>query len=71
MRQIIGRGTRPSAEWISVAAIKPPNGIAVLTMIDDEKGRRNEQPLIRKDNLWFHDDMSMYVYYTPTHWKYI
>lgn len=31
-------------------------------------GPRNVQPLIRKGRLWFFTDMSMYVYYTPTHW---
>lgn len=40
-----------------------------MTKIDDECGVRNEQTLIRKGNLWFFPDESMYVYYTPTHWK--
>ena len=47
----------------------PPEGVHILTKISDEKGNRNEQVLVRKGNLWYFDDMSMYVYYTPTHWK--
>ena len=47
-----------------------PEGIAVLTKIDDEDGERNVQMLIRKGNLFYHCDMSMYVYYAPTHWKF-
>lgn len=42
-----------------------------MTKIDDHRGCRNEQKLIRKGNLWWFTDMYMYVYYTPTHWKYI
>lgn len=47
----------------------PPNGEEVMTKIDDERGSRNEQSLIRQGNLWFTPDMQMYVYYTPTHWR--
>lgn len=46
-----------------------PEGVVVETKIDDARGVRNEQRLIRKGRLWFFDDMSMYVYYTPTHWR--
>ncbi len=46
-----------------------PNGVAVDTKIDDERGVRNEVKLIRQDRLWFFEDMSMYVYYEPTHWR--
>lgn len=41
----------------------------VLTKIDDADGCRNEQPLKRRGPLWFKPDGSMYVYYSPTHWK--
>lgn len=57
------------AEWISCKASLPDDGIVVDTKIDDEKGARNEAPLKRQGNLWFFADGSMYVYYTPTHWK--
>lgn len=56
-------------DWIHCSSQLPPEGRAVLTKIDDYKGERNVQPLIRKKNLWFFTDMSMYVYYAPTHWK--
>jgi len=41
-----------------------------MTKIDDGKGVRNETTLKRQGNLWFYPDMSMYVYYTPTHWRF-
>lgn len=46
-----------------------PEGIPVLTKIDDGAGIRNEQPLKRLGRLWYFVDGSMYVYYTPTHWS--
>lgn len=56
-------------EWIPVKEKLPPERQSVLTKIDDEKYSRNEQCLIYYKNHWFFPDMSMYVYYTPTHWK--
>lgn len=56
-------------EWIDVRDQLPPEGQAVATKIDDAKGCRNEGVLIRQGRLWFVHDMSMYVYYAPTHWK--
>lgn len=47
----------------------PPEGRIVNTKIDDANGVRNEQKLIRKNNLFFTKDMRMYVYYAPTHWE--
>lgn len=49
--------------------VNPPDGKVVMTKIDDAKGCRNEQLLKRQGRLWFFKDGSMYVYYTPTHWK--
>lgn len=52
-----------------------PIGEVVVTKIDDEHGPRNEQPLkaTQRDPscrvMWWLPDMSMYVYYTPTHWR--
>jgi hypothetical protein len=46
-----------------------PENVPVFTKIDDELGVRNEQPLKRQGRLWWFVDGSMYVYYTPTHWK--
>jgi len=55
--------------WMSCERSMPEEGKVVRTCIMDRNGIRNDQPLVRKGNLWFHTDMSMYVYYTPSHWK--
>lgn len=54
--------------WIKFSEQLPPEGKIVMTKIDDKDGIRNEQKLIRKGNLMWFADMSMYVYYAPTHW---
>lgn len=54
------------AEWRPVSTA--PEGVPVLTKIDDGAGARNEQVLKRRGRLWWLEDGSMYVYYTPTHW---
>ena len=59
---------KADTKWISCQGQLPPNGVIVLTKIDDENGCRNVQPLYRRNMLWFLPDGSMYVYYTPTHW---
>lgn len=56
--------------WIRIKDQLPKEGLVVDTKIDDVDGIRNEQPLKRHQNIWFHPDGQMYVYYTPTHWKY-
>lgn len=56
-------------EWRSVQEQLPPENEVVYTRIDDGLGIRNEAPLKRHGRLWFLQDGSMYVYYTPTHWK--
>lgn len=48
-----------------------PEGVEVMTKIDEGKGARNEQTLTRKGNLWCYPDMHMYVYYRPTHWRHV
>ena len=45
-----------------------PEGELVLTKIHDRDGERNIQKLMRCRYLWWLEDRSMYVYYTPTHW---
>ena len=47
-----------------------PVGVSILTKVDDDEGVRNVQILIRKGDLFYLPDMSMYVYYSPTHWKF-
>lgn len=46
-----------------------PDGELVDTKIDDEHGGHNHGWLMRHGNLWWLKDGSMYVYYTPTHWR--
>jgi hypothetical protein len=55
--------------WVSVVDRLPENGAVVETKIDDANGLRNETTLKRSGRLWFFPDGSMYVYYTPTHWR--
>lgn len=57
------------SEWINVSYKLPPEESAVETKIDDGRGCRNLQKLKRRGQLWFFPDGSMYVYYTPTHWR--
>lgn len=54
-------------EWSPIETA--PEGVAVDTRIDTGGHVRNEQVLIRRGGLWFLPDMSMYVYYQPTHWR--
>lgn len=61
------------SEWPPIATA--PMNLVVVTKIDDASGPRNEQLLIQKQRdapsrpMWWFPDMSMYVYYTPTHWR--
>lgn len=55
------------ATWLP--AREAPDGVEVETKIDDDGGVRNVQTLKRSGNLWFVPDGSMYVYYTPTHYR--
>lgn len=58
------------SEWINVTKELPKEGKPVLTKIQEPGNEeRNVQVLKRVGNLWFFPDGSMYVYYTPTHWK--
>lgn len=56
-------------DWIEVSKQLPQSGEIVETKIDDWQGVRNEQKLKLINRLWFFPDGSMYVYYSPTHWK--
>jgi hypothetical protein len=58
-----------TTNWIETRVSLPQNGEVVDTKIDDAQGCRNEQPLKRHNALWFYPDGSMYVYYSPTHWR--
>lgn len=56
-------------DLIKVSEQLPQEETVVETKIDDGKGCRNAQKLKRRGLLWFFPDGSMYVYYTPTHWR--
>lgn len=58
-------------KWVKVSEIPPPENLIVDTKLDDQYGDRLHQKLKRKGRLFFFEDDSIYVYYTPTHWKYI
>lgn len=61
-------------EWHPIESA--PEDVEIMTKIDDERGERNVQSLVKRTRIpgetrplfWF-PDLSMYVYYTPTHWK--
>lgn len=46
-----------------------PEGVVVEVKIDDANGCRNECTLVLRRCLWWVPDGSMYVYWTPTHWR--
>lgn len=59
-----------SSDWTNaVPGNMPPEGDVVMTKIDDSRGVRNETTLVYRNGLWWLPDMSMYIYYIPTHWK--
>lgn len=61
-------------EWQPIETA--PEGVEILTKIDDAHGERNIASLVKKTRypgktrpMFWIPDGSMYVYYTPTHWK--
>lgn len=56
-------------DWTLTADRRPDEGVEVETKIEDDRGIRNQQPLVRQGRLWFFPSGEMYVYYTPTHWR--
>lgn len=57
------------SSWTPIVDALPPEGEVVETIKSDHEGTRNQQPLKRNGGLWFLPDDSMYVYYTPSHWR--
>ena len=55
--------------WHDLKSEAAPHDIPLDTKIHDQHGVRNEAQLVHKGQLWFLPDLSMYVYYKPTHWK--
>ena len=57
--------------WIFINLQLPPQNVVVEMKVDDKHGKRQIQKLKRISNLWWLPDGTMYVYYTPTHWRFI
>jgi hypothetical protein len=60
-----------SNNWISTKFQLPPQNVVVETKVSDAKGERNMQKLKLHGALWWDSDDRMYVYYMPTHWRFI
>lgn len=58
-----------SNNWIKTKDLLPKDNVVVDTKVQNDEGTRNEQELKKVGGLWFFPDGSMYVYYTPTHWR--
>lgn len=56
--------------WKKITEEHPPKNRVVMTKIEDENGTKNEQELKFDGKLWWVPDGSVYVDYTPTHWKF-
>lgn len=57
--------------WYKVDVNPPPEETVIDTKIDDEKGVRNHQHLVWRGGIWWVADGRTYVYYSPTHWRYV
>lgn len=62
------------SDWKTIESA--PEGVPILTKIDDEHGARNETVLVKRTRIpgktrpmFWAPDGSIYVYYEPTHWK--
>ena len=63
-------------EWQDISTA--PEDIEIMTKIDDAHGERCVQSLVKRTRIpgktspmfWLTDG-SMYVYYTPTHWRHV
>jgi len=53
------------SRWVSVQDRPPPEGVIVEAT--DRGGHVHR--LVRKGNLYFFPDMSMYVYFVPVEWR--
>ena len=56
-------------DWVPCTDHLPPQNVTVETMISDSGGIRNHVRLKFYKGHWFFEDMSMYIYYNPTHWR--
>lgn len=53
--------------WQTIATA--PENKPVETAIIEDGSERLVQVLVRVKRLWFFEDKTMYVYYSPTHWR--
>jgi hypothetical protein len=61
-------------EWQPIETA--PEGVEIMTKIDDEHGVRNERTLVKRTRepgktrpMFFAQGSGFCVYYTPTHWR--
>ncbi|MFD7161742.1 hypothetical protein ACFV9C_44655 [Kribbella sp. NPDC059898] len=52
-------------DWTSTTEALADEGVVVDTRDSSDRATR----LVRKGRLWFFEDNSMYMYYTPTAWR--
>lgn len=57
--------------WHLIIEVPPPFNAIVQTKIHDDDGERNVCCLRLIGRLWFHTTGETYVYYTPTHWRFV
>lgn len=57
--------------WVDAQKAKPTENTVVETKIDDQYGVRNKSKNIYSDGRWLTHDGVMYIYYSPTHWRYL
>lgn len=53
------------SDWMLIQTTPPPKGV----LVEVKTPGGDERPLIFDSGLWWLPDRSMYVYFTPTHWR--
>lgn len=61
---------RDDTSWKKVDQELPPEDVIVQTKIDDVDGCRDKRLLCMHKERWVIPGTGMYIYYTPTHWRY-
>ena len=57
--------------WNKTSEVKPKDDRLVETMVVRDGNVSNVSKLRYHNNLWWLFSNDMYVYYTPTHWRYL
>lgn len=60
---------KPKPEWVDVRKQQPPPEVEVETCVIGGAGVTNIRRLHRRGRLWFSG--KSYMYYRPTHWRYV